>query len=213
MPDWCVQLCYCESWHDEPCLEYIVHALFLVCSLRPTWRSIPWLLRSARIHTHARPCVRVPSLLALCKLHRFQLRRELDSAEKLNLFQRSESGSLTRFKAAQRSVSTEPYMDTEWGAGEGIIGTPYQSRGERMGQGMANGGAHVSQNRDSPSRRNADAGSLSPLKDGRDNMQKEIERRDEERMKHIAQQVSTQIPSPSTLSRLRISCTVLLACF
>ena len=217
MPDWCVHLFYCESRHDEPCLEYIVHALFPMCSLRPTWRSSPSMLRSARTHTHTRPCVRVPSLLALRKRHRFQLRRELDSAQKLDLFQRSESGSLTRFKTAHRSVSTEPYMDTAWGAGKGIIG-PYQSRDVRMGQGMANGGAHVSLNRDSPSRRNADAGSLSPLKDGRDNMlalqlQKEIERRDEELMKHIAQQVSMQIPSPSTLSRLCISCTVLLACF
>jgi hypothetical protein len=81
-----------------------------------------------------------------------------------------------------------------------------------MGQGMANGGAHVSQNRDSPSRPNTDSGSLSPLKDGRDNMQKEVERRDEELMKHNAQQVSMQIPSPSTLSRLCISCTFLIAC-
>jgi len=212
MPDWCVHLCYCESRHDDPCLEYIVHALFLMCSLSPTWRSIA----QVRERAHARASVRLCAIFALCKLHRFQLRRELDSAEKLNLFQRSESGSLTRFKPANRSVSTEPY--TAWGGGEGIIGTPYQSRAVRIGQRMANGGANVSPNRDSPTRRNADAGSLSPLNNGRDNtsalvLQKEMERRDEEVMKHIAQHVSMLIPSPSTLSRLCISCTVLLACF
>ena len=156
-----------------------------------------------RMRVRAHPGICSCICPCVCKLNRFQLRRELDNAKQLNLFQRSESGSLTRFRQARRSFSTEPHMDTVQVTQRG---TPYQSRGV-LNQNTAND-THVTADRDSPSRPKGDPqGSLSPLgssKDGLDNMtslqlRKEMEKRDEEFLKIVAKQVKHRCPRSSPL--------------
>jgi hypothetical protein len=132
-------------------------------------------------------------------LDRFELRKLLDTAEPLNLFQRSSSGNLTRFQPP-RSMSTEPYMEgrergeggergvqiydreASWRARESSrnrndssLQSPYSFRkSESPGRSQQSGGA-------SPVERSSPAGAR----------RSDVVKRDQELMDRLTKQVAT----------------------